>query len=167
MTDDMISDQQLLSRLAEGELGVTVETVSVIRAHASARRIYRLVFQDKTTVIGVVNDNLAENRAFVCFSRGFTDCGLNVPQILASDEACAYLQTDFGDRTLMDVVKSSSSAEISVIEAYYQRALDHLLQFQIKGLGALDRSMCYQGDIFQGQAVQHDIEYFCRESSLP
>ncbi len=161
----MKSDEQLLNSLASNELDIKVESIIPLRAHASARKIYRLLMGDGTSTIGIVNEVIEENIAFTEFSKSFDSIGLNVPSIFASDNETAYIETDLGDETLMDVLISSRDGKglnESIINLY-KDAIDQLLIFQTKGLDVIDKNLCYQGSVFDGAALSKDINYFCDE----
>ena len=64
-------------------------------------------FLDKKTVIGVYNEDLKENEAFISFSKSFNDLKLNVPKVLYTDlENNIYLLNDLGDITLYSLIHS-------------------------------------------------------------
>lgn len=161
----MNADAQRLKDLAAHQLSTQVIRVDSLQAHASARRIYRLWMSDGSSTIGVVNDCLAENAAFIGFSHSFHAIGLRVPSILASDHTTAYITCDFGDTTLMDVIVSArktNSFETRVIPLY-KKSIEQLLAFQTQGLDAIDQTLCYQGAVFNGAAIAEDVHFFCRQ----
>lgn len=161
----MTGNETSLSTLAERMLGVVPLSIQVLRAHASARKIYRLHLGGGRSAIGIVNDKIEENIAFVAFSRSFVALGLRVPCILASDDGNLYIETDLGDRTLMDVLTAErlGGAVGDRVERLYRQALNDLLVFQTQGLGAIDTGLCYQGSRFDPAAVKRDLAYFALE----
>ena len=69
----------------------------------SHRRYYRFTFEDGGTLIGVYNDDVAENRAFFEYTCFFAAQRLNVPTLLAVyEDEKHYLLNDLGTQTLYD-----------------------------------------------------------------
>jgi aminoglycoside/choline kinase family phosphotransferase len=159
----MERSEQLLTKLANENLNLKVESILPLRAHGSARKIYRIILEDKNSYIGIVNEFIEENLAFTRFSESFRNIGLNVPAIITSDDETAYIETDLGNQTLMDILKSSNEDEKVQVFELYKNAIDHLLKFQTEGLDSIDKKLCYQGAVFDGAAVTKDINYFCEE----
>ncbi|MEM7083129.1 MAG: phosphotransferase [Pseudomonadota bacterium] len=161
----MTTDQQLLIELAEQELDTRVAHATAMRAHASARRIYRLTLEGGATVVGIINEELDENRAFIGFSNAFHSIGLSVPEILADNGSTAYLESDLGDETLMDRLVSTRQEQTIPAEtvALYRKSIDGLIRFQLEGLQTIDTALCYQGALFSKDAVSKDVDYFCTE----
>ncbi len=100
---------------------------------ASYREYYRISFNDKT-VIGVYNEDLKENQAFISFSKTFNELDLNVPKVLHTDlDNNVYLLNDLGDATLYSIIHSKNhdyNSSPELIELY-KKALDQLQKFQI------------------------------------
>lgn len=159
----MNSDVALLSNLYESNLGATIASITPLRAHASARKIYRIQTQDGISYIGVVNHCVEENMAFIGFSQSLSKIGINVPCIYASNESTAYIETDLGDVTLMDILKSSEKPNTPQILNLYQEAIRALLTLQADGLNVIDKHLCYQGSLFDGSAIAKDVKFFYEE----
>ncbi|WP_405237570.1 aminoglycoside phosphotransferase family protein [Lentisalinibacter orientalis] len=155
-------EERVLSQIvAEAGLG-RIEEISPLRAHGSARRIYRIFLADGFTVVGIWNDAHEENAAFIDFARAFLGIGLRVPRIYSPTYPAAYIETDLGDVTLMDsLVSARAAGEISqTVRGHYERALEDLVVFQVQGLGVIDPELCYQGARFDGDAIELDVRYF-------
>ena len=129
-----------------------------------SNRLYvRLTSSDDSTVIGVVNSNIAENRSFIYLSRHFGSKGFPVPQILAvgKEENC-YLQTDLGHTTLYGVLKESrqaggfGDAEFALID----RTLRLLAHLQTEGARGLDFQQCLSPNTFDVMSAMFDLNYF-------
>ncbi len=140
-------------------------TIERLKGDASARTIYRIV--DAThSVIGIYGPVLAENRAFLSFTRTFTQLDLPVPEILIEDETgFCYLLEDLGNETLFDKLtrlraERAGNFPIDQIRDNYRNAVETLVQFQIKSPSRIDRSLCYQGAEFDEAAWQRDHDYF-------
>ncbi len=157
------NEQAQLSNLHSQLFGVEPSSITPLKEQASARKTFRLA-QAKRTVVGVINHNLMENRAFVGFGKHFRALSLAVPEILiVSADESAYLTEDLGDICLLDLLEkerkdSSDFPEQSQI--YYRKALDDLIQFQTRAGTGLDLLLCYQGKDFDAEAMRADLALF-------
>lgn len=130
-----------------------------------SNRLYvRLTSSDDSTVIGVVNSNIAENRSFIYLSRHFGSKGFPVPQILAvgKEENC-YLQTDLGHTTLYGVLKESRQATGGFGDAEFaliDRTLRLLAHLQTEGARGLDFQQCLSPNTFDVMSAMFDLNYF-------
>ena len=69
-------------------------------ASGSYREYYRIV-GDSKSAIGVFNEDVKENTAFLSFTESFKNVGIPVPEIYVVDsETVFYLIEDLGDETL-------------------------------------------------------------------
>ena len=157
------SDQDLLSELFRRHFGAAPSAVDALRAHGSERRIYRLT-RDTVPVIGVVNADVAENRAFVAFSRHFRNAGVPVPEIVACDQAGrAYLEEDLGDTTLFELLVRDRGDRPDVpahVAAVYERTVQWLPEIQVRAGRGIDDSLCYPRARFDRQSMRWDLNYF-------
>jgi len=151
-----------LSDLYQRWSGVQPDSITALMQSGSYRQYFRLAKGDQTA-IGAYYDQVAENRAFVVFSRHFADFDLNVPEIFGvNDDFTCYLLEDLGDGILFDHLKEirkeegfgEQSAQI------YQQILDELIQFQMIAGKSLDYSVCYPAAQFDEQAYLWDLNYF-------
>lgn len=151
-----------LKELFQNEFGKNITSYTPLTAHGSDRTIIRLQDSSGTTAIGIYNENTSENKAFIVFDRYFRENGFNVPEIYRiSDDYKFYLMEDLGDTTLLNKIKEIRSNSFSDdLLAYYQRALNVLLKFQIESISGLDLSLCYQFDEFGSENIDYDINYF-------
>ena len=137
-------------------------TVTPLKGDGSDRRIYR-VSGDRLSVIGIQGLNIAENRAFIGFSRTFLRHGLSVPELfVVSDDEAFYLETDFGDVTLYEWQKSRRVGDGFPREVFdlYAKVLRLLPEFQIRAGRDLDYALCYQYPEFAEDAMWFDARYF-------
>jgi len=138
------------------------ESITLLPQSGSNRKYYRLKSK-RVNLIGVINEDIKENRAFISFSCAFRDLKLPVPEILSvSEDKLTYLQTDLGDKTLFDFLKEKRVAEIfplSIIEKY-KLVLKWLPKFQVSGLNKIDISLCYPRAAFDKQSMMWDLNYF-------
>jgi aminoglycoside/choline kinase family phosphotransferase len=162
------SDESILQRCYRAYIGSSPTSMSPLKPHASDRRIYRIMSSSGESLVGVVNDSSAENRAFVYLARFFSAQGLPVPTIYHFDEdELAYLVEDLGDQTLRDLLdesrRSSNEPFPQIAEHAYKQALTHLTQFQISASKKLDYSRCYPESCFSPAALMTDMQAFSLE----
>lgn len=129
---------------------------------ASYREYYRISYNDNT-VIGVYNEDIKENEAFISFTNTFEKLKINVPKVLHVDlENNVYLLSDLGDQTLYSVIHSkkhnwNESPELIV---YYKKALEQLQRFQISANNKIAYKLCYPRARFDRQSILWDFNYF-------
>lgn len=142
--------------------GKKADFIQKLPQTASYREYYRISFNGNT-VIGVFNEDLKENEAFISFSNTFQGLDLNVPKVLRTDlENSVYLLSDLGDKTLYSIIHSkkhnyNSSPELI---ALYKNALEHLQRFQIIADKKIDYNYCYPRAKFDRQSILWDLNYF-------
>ena len=135
--------------------------VSPLEGAGSARNYYRVSSQ-KYNAIGVVGNDLEENKAFIAFSKHLKKQGLPVPEIYAYalDFSC-YLIEDFGDDHLFDcLIKREKATPDPLLFGYLKKALQDLSDFQILGYQGFDFSKAYPIDEFNDQLMRWDLNYF-------
>jgi aminoglycoside/choline kinase family phosphotransferase len=162
----MNQNEKILHTLANQTFDCDIQSITPLREHGSARKIYRIHIKDEQSIIGVINNDSIENNAFIQFSTVFHQNGLNVPEVLSvTDDNIGYLQTDLGDTTLMDIVQSYQTGDITDenLISFYQSAIDHLILFQTQGMTLIDTAWCYQGSSFDGMALKKDVDSFCQD----
>jgi RNase adapter protein RapZ len=133
--------------------------VDVLPQSGSDRRYFRLYDEEGRTVIGTHGINVPENEAFIYFAEHFKQKGLNVPQIYAvSEDKIIYLQEDFGDTSLLNVLEEKGFTE----EVYnlFKESLHQLARLQILGNEGLDYTKCLTNQEFGKQAIMADLLYF-------
>ena len=159
----MVNTEQKLSALHRSWCGAPPVTITRLAGSGSYRSYFRL-HGTEGTVIGVHNDNILENAAFIAFTSRFHMDGLPVPGVLASDpENCIYLLTDLGDMTLYQYLceKRTITGEFpSEVISLYKKTLAWLPVFQVKAGKNLDYSLCYPRAVFDRQSMMWDLNYF-------
>jgi len=150
-----------LINLFKSYFGHVPEKIFQLKGDGSDRQIYRLE-DTKVSVIGIIGNNHAENRAFVYFSNHFKKYGLPVPEIFAEDiHNGVYLETDLGDETLYDkICKNTEKGFTEELIHLYKSVLEWLLKFQIIAGESIDYSYCYQYETFAAEAILYDLNYF-------
>lgn len=156
--------KKLTALSTELSLGVP-ESISILGPHASPRVIARLYYQDKPSLVGVVHEDLAENNAFIGFSKAFHKIGLAVPKILGWNGEDAYIETDLGDESLYDHLKQNRNGEkiADSTKTLYQKTLTGLVDFQTRGLKTIDLDLCYRGKSFDVPAIVQDFDAFIQD----
>ncbi len=137
-------------------------SVELLPGSGSGRRYYRMT-ADNIAAIGAYNHDLRENDAFLSFSEKLYKAGLPVPQIYAVNrDEFIYLLEDLGDETLFSYLSAKRviPGAAPAIKQTYLKVIDFLPQFQIKGAGCVDFSLCYPRDVFDRQSMMWDLNYF-------
>ncbi|MDZ7262566.1 MAG: phosphotransferase enzyme family protein, partial [candidate division KSB1 bacterium] len=138
------------------------DRIEPLKGDASDRRIYRLSNAHRS-VVGIIGENRAENRAFLEFSRHFKKFGLNVPEIYIENlEQGVYLEEDLGDDTLflwMNQIREQEGFSDRII-TMYQKVIEALPHFQITAGKSIDYSLCYQYMEFAEESMSWDLQYF-------
>jgi aminoglycoside/choline kinase family phosphotransferase len=140
--------------------------VQAIPLAGGDRRYFRLG-DGKRTAIGVYSRDVAENKAFLSFSRHFHARDIPVPEIYVENGAqTAYLQQDLGDTSLLqrlDALRKLEPGPGKFPEAavtLYQKALEELARMQIVGGAGLDYRLCIPRSDFDMQSIRWDLNYF-------
>ncbi|MGH8021024.1 MAG: RapZ C-terminal domain-containing protein [Opitutaceae bacterium] len=157
-------DAQKLAALFTSHFGNAPESVEPLAASGSDRRIHRLRGAGRS-VIGVVNGDISENRAFLGFSKHFRAEGLPVPAIFAeSADLGAYLEEDLGDTTLFEFLLAGRTPDSNEVPpaaaAIYEAAVRMLPEFQVRAGRGIDESLCHPRSRFDRQSMMWDLNYF-------
>lgn len=150
-----------LSLLFEQWSGEKTITITQLPPSGSYRYYYRITGETKK-VLGAINHDIKENKAFIEFSRFFRQNGLPVPEIYTVDpEMDCYLLQDLGDTTLFDWLSNSRMDDTipATIIDFYKSALNKLVEFQLTGRN-IDYTYCYPRDSFDKQSMMWDLHYF-------
>jgi len=129
----------------------------------SHRRYYRFTFADDSTLIGVFNEDIAENQAFFEYTRFFGEQHLNVPSLLTiHEDQQHYLLNDLGKQTLYDLLceNRKENGDFQEVLDYYKKVVAALPQFQMTAKKGLDMSVAYPRAAFDRQSMQWDLNYF-------
>jgi aminoglycoside/choline kinase family phosphotransferase len=156
----MITDE--LSSLYQQYTGTKPTSIVQLPGSGSQRTYYRL-FGFNTTVIGAVNYDIAENKAFFSFTNHFRKMGLPVPELLmVSGNMEMYLLEDLGDTNLFQVLqeKQEMTGLNEDVKQLYKQVLNILPEFQITAAKDLDFSVCYPRQAFDLQSMKWDLNYF-------
>ncbi len=154
--------QQMIDAISEvykNWCGKMPAQVDVLPQSGSDRRYFRLHNENGETVIGTHGINTVENETFIYFSHHFKNENLPVPIIFAiNDENTIYLQQDFGDVSLLNVLEEKGYSH----EAYelFKESLHQLARLQVKGDEGLNYAKCLTNVEFGKQAIMADLLYF-------
>ena len=154
--------QKILADLFLSWSGEKAAKIEALPAHGSAREYFRLVGKTQKA-IGAYNEDRAENKAFLSFSRHFAKNGLPVPQIYGEDvDKHIYLQEDLGDETLFSFLSRIRETEnfSDKIIRIYENVVGILPDFQVRGARGLDYKVCYPRHSFDRQSMMWDLNYF-------
>jgi aminoglycoside/choline kinase family phosphotransferase len=151
-----------LENLFKAHFGRVPDCTEALSAHGSDRTILRLKTDDETSAIGIMHDNVAENKAFIGLTLHFQNNKLNVPEIYkVSPDYKYYLMEDLGDKSLSKLVYGRSKHELSdEIISLYKTVINELLKFQVTAGEKIDYSLCYQFDKFGEENIDYDLNYF-------
>ncbi len=153
---------EILEKLLTGVGYPKPTTVKVLPVSGSERRYFRFYFEDGTSMIGVYNSDIQENKAHYVFTNHFYKKGLPVPKIHArSGDFRYFILDDLGDITLLQYIESHrKTLGEKDITGLYKKVIDDLLRFQLEGIRGLDLSEAYPVSCFTARSVMWDLNYF-------
>jgi len=132
--------------------------LDVLPQSGSERRYFRL-YDTTQSVIGTYGANIRENETFIYFSNHFRKRNLPVANILAvNDTTTAYLQEDFGDRSLLHILEQKKFT--NEVYLLFKRSLETLAELHVKGDQELNYNLCLTNAEFGKQAIMADLLYF-------
>ena len=134
-----------------------IETFTPVSPGASVRKIFRLE-SGEYKAIGIFNENIYENMAFIGFANTFRENGINVPEIynVSEDKTC-YLIQDLGIVTLKNELQKANETQQINLSVNALKELHHI---QVKLSNEIDYSLCYQTSEFNSEVVDSDISKF-------
>jgi aminoglycoside/choline kinase family phosphotransferase len=142
--------------------GKKADFIQKLPQTASYREYYRISFNGKT-VIGVFNEDLKENEAFLSFTNTFNQLKLNTPKVLHTDLVnSVYLLDDLGDTTLYSLIHANKHNWNNAPDLVnlYKKSLNQLLKFQINADKKINYNVCYPRAKFDRQSILWDLNYF-------
>lgn len=153
----------VLTLLVENYSKKNISECQPLAQSGSRRRYFRFFFEDGSTIIGVYNEDIAENIAFFKYSDFFKLKKLNVPSVLAiHNDNKHYLLNDLGKETLYDRICKvrNENTDFQEIVNYYEKVVEALPKFQMTAKEGLDLSVAYPRAAFDRQSMQWDLNYF-------
>lgn len=152
----------ILSGLFEESTGKKPLQIQPITGSGSQRKYYRLTGKSNS-FIGTVSCNIAENEAFFHVASVFLSNGVPVPELIRiSNDRKAYLQSDLGSVSLLDLVERSwlqGSFHPSLLD-FYREALDKLLHIQFVAGKKIKFAKCFPESGFSMMSIREDLNYF-------
>jgi len=140
------------------------EILSCIQLPVSgSSRLYFRITGSYNNAIGVWNNDIKENIAFLEFSKSFLSSGINVPQIYeVSNDKIYYLLEDLGSMTLYDYLTETRKKEIfpENIINLYKKVLTELPKIQITAGKNINYNICHPRNAFDRQSMMWDLNYF-------
>ena len=154
-----------ISALYKKWKGRPADSLEMLPQSGSERRYFRLFARlpegqgNNESVIGTYGANLKENETFLYFTKEFRKKNLPVPEIfIVSDDNKFYLQEDFGDVSLLNLLESDGFTD-SVYDLF-KKSLVTLAELQVKGDEGMDYEKCLTNKEFGKQAIMADLLYF-------
>lgn len=136
--------------------------IQSIAGAGSAREYFRVFYNGGTAIVAIGN-NVAENEAFLYFTKAFSENGIAVPKLLAvSSDRLSYMLSDVGTVSLLDYIESArkeGNADAKILDIY-KTVLTRLLEIQIEVGPKLDYSRCLVRSTFDKQQLYFDLNYF-------
>ncbi|MCD4773656.1 MAG: phosphotransferase [Bacteroidales bacterium] len=155
--DNQIS---LLKTLFKKWSGENANQIHLLPSSGSNRKYFRIK-SSKYKALGVFNNNLKENKAFIEFSKHFKKHFLNVPEIYYEDlENNIYLIEDFGDIDLFSLIKKDKNKYSTEIINIFKKILTELIKFQLTAGKDINYNLCYPRKSFDKQSMLWDLNYF-------
>lgn len=115
-----------LEQWLEGVLAGSAFTLSTASADASFRRYFRVHLQDKNLIAMDAPPQQESCTPFVVVAKLFSECGLNVPQVIAQDITQGFLLLDdLGDDTYLAKLTKDNAQQL------YSDATDALIKLQL------------------------------------
>ena len=156
------SDKNEIIQLFESWFNEKVEFFEMLPSSGSYREYCRMRSAGRS-VIGAVNDDVKENRAFLSFTEHFRSKGLPIPEVYTvSSDTKKYLPEDLGDVTLFDFLGQTRQTDIfpETLISSYEKVLRELPKLQVLAGKDLDYSVCYPRPAFDKQSMMWDLNYF-------
>ncbi len=161
MNNSSIDNQILLLKtLYKKWSGEEINQIDNLPSSGSNRKYFRIK-SSKHKALGVYNNNLKENKAFIKFSKHFKKYSLNVPEIYCEDlKNNIYLIEDFGDIDLFSLIKKNENKYSTEIFDIFKKTLTELIKFQLTAGKGINYDLCYPRKSFDKQSMLWDLNYF-------
>ncbi|MFZ9660643.1 MAG: RapZ C-terminal domain-containing protein [Chitinophagaceae bacterium] len=133
--------------------------VITLKQSGSNRQYFRIIDQEKSYILTYNPRNIAENNAFIEFSKHFHFLNLPVPEVIhVAPDYSMYIQTDLGDTSLFDIMQKEGFSEN--VFHLFKKTCTQLARLQIIGGQELDYNNCIATKSFDKQAIYSDLLYF-------
>jgi aminoglycoside/choline kinase family phosphotransferase len=135
------------------------DSVERLPLSGSNRMYFRITGQGKS-LIGTINEDADENKAFIYLAGHLKKHHVPVPEVYYSDLSKGiYIQEDIGDTCLFDLATGPAWAEDEIIGAY-RKVIDQMPLLQYQSAKDMDFSICYPRSSFDRQSILWDLNYF-------
>lgn len=105
------------------------------------------------------NTNIAENKAFVYYSKLFSDLNLNTPKIFkVNKNQDLYIQSFLGEETLSEIIAEEGESER--VTKLVKEALTKLYTLQNATSGKVDYSKTFEYSSYDERPILNDLFYF-------
>lgn len=137
--------------------GEKPESCTPIAGAGSQRRYFRLGGSHGTAIL-TLNDNPAENDAFISLSNHFAINGVEAPEVLAvADDRHSYLQSDLGDTSLYSLLQGRDpGTPLPIVE----QTMRLLADAQHLGTEDIKWGLCYPVAAMDKRSIDWDLNYF-------
>ncbi|MFA5814904.1 MAG: phosphotransferase [Bacteroidales bacterium] len=157
-------DEQIraeFARLFQEWSGEIPQAISALPESGSYRLYVRISGSSKHAV-AVYYTDLKENLAFMGFATHFRKAGIPVPEIYCcSPDSLCYLQEDFGDHDLFEILQHSESSPFRELRVeLLRKVIEWLPRIQIEGHRGFDYDLAYPRKVFDKQSMLWDLNYF-------
>jgi aminoglycoside/choline kinase family phosphotransferase len=149
------------ARLFEEWSGEKPQAISAL-PESGSYRLYARINGVSKHAVAVHYTDLKENLAFIGFARHFRESGIPVPEIfnVSADSLC-YLQEDFGDHDLFEILQHSDGYPSSELRTeLLTKVVEWLPKIQIEGHKNLNYDLAYPRKVFDKQSMLWDLNYF-------
>ncbi|MDA3837687.1 MAG: phosphotransferase, partial [Candidatus Delongbacteria bacterium] len=135
--------------------------ITKLKGDYSERSIFR-IHHAEGTYVGVVGNNIDENKAFLEFRKTFEEHGIAVPGlIIVSHDKGSYILEDLGDDTVKKYCDDLQlKGEVESIRSIYFKVVETLPKIQNILYDKIDFSFCYQREIFDRENMLFDTSRF-------
>ncbi len=161
----MIMIQELPPKLTEfykETYKIIPDSIQPISQAGSPRSYFRF-FNNKSSILGVYTENIAETETFLYYSEVFSKLKLNTPEVYAvSEDKTCYFIEDFGDDLLLDLLLKRKTEDFipREIKDLYKKSLSALINMQVKASESIDFEKAYSIKEFNAQSIIFDLNYF-------
>ncbi len=131
--------------------------------NSGSDRKYVRIFHKETTYMAAFNENIAENKAFIDYTKQFKEAQLPVPRIfIVAKDQLSYILEDLGSFSLLNWVekeKHQKNFELNCLQIY-RKVVKDLSDFQITAGKSFDYSYAWPVKSFRKDAIIYDLNYF-------
>lgn len=130
----------------------------VLPQSGSARKNF-IAENSKGKFVLTYNSNTAENKAFLYYSKLFSELKLNTPKILKVNKTQdLYIQSFLGDETLSEII--SQEGESERVKNLVQAVLTQLYKLQISASEKVDYKNTFEYPSYDERPILNDLFYF-------